>query len=74
MTYKEFVSWCNDRACDGRWGFRNAKACCDIIIIVQAAPFWKRKKVWQAYEPDVVKKIVNPANELIAKADSNDDR
>lgn len=74
MTYKEFVSWCNDRACDGRWGFRKAKACCEIISIVQSAPFWKRKKVWQAYEPDVVKKIVNPTNELIAKDDSNDDR
>lgn len=31
MSYKEFFSWCNDRACDGMWSMKTAIICLDII-------------------------------------------
>lgn len=31
MSYKEFFSWCNDRACDGMWSMETAIMCLDII-------------------------------------------
>lgn len=31
MSYKEFFSWCNDRACDGMWDMKTAINCLDII-------------------------------------------
>ena len=31
MTFKEFVEWCNDRACDGCWGMIESMVCMDII-------------------------------------------
>ena len=31
MTYKEFESWCNYRACDGCWSMKEAIICIGII-------------------------------------------
>lgn len=47
MKFKEFVEWCNKRACDGRWGLNTAIWCMDVIRDVRKHPFWKREKVWK---------------------------
>jgi hypothetical protein len=66
MKFKEFVNWCNDRACDGRWGFLTATVCIDIIQAIRKEPFWKREKAWRTkWESQVVYEIVNPINEKI---------
>ena len=65
MTYKEFVQWCNERACDGRWGLLTAMVCIDIIDSMCSTPFWRRKKKWKEYEQLVVTELVNPTNEKI---------
>lgn len=31
MTFKQFVSWCNQRAFDGCWSMITAMACIDLI-------------------------------------------
>lgn len=69
MTYKEFKMWCNERACDGRWGFLTAKVCINAITKVNQSPFWKREKVWQRVnlEHRVVEDFIIPTNELIAE-------
>lgn len=50
MTFKEFVIWCNDRACDGCWGMNEAMICIAIVEGVKNKPFWKRKKEWKKLE------------------------
>lgn len=66
MTFKEFVEWCNMRACDGFWGLGHVVACIDIIEDVRSKPFWKREKYWKNhYENMVVEQIVNPINQRI---------
>ena len=47
MKYKEFVRWCNDRACDGCQGPDFATLCIGIMSEVRSLPFWKREKLWQ---------------------------
>ncbi len=46
MTYKAFVAWCNERACDGCWSMKTAIFCIDVMNRINALPFWKRKKEW----------------------------
>lgn len=65
MTFKEFVEWCNNRACDGCWGIIEAMACIDIISKIRKLPFWKRKKAWKEKEQQVLDEIVNPINRKI---------
>lgn len=66
MTFKEFVSWCNERACDGCWGMITAIVCIDFMKTVKKQPFWKREKFWkQEYEQIVLDEIVNPINKKI---------
>lgn len=68
MTYKEFVKWCNERACDGCWGMITAMTCIDLIRRIKKIPFWKREKYWKAeYEQKVLDEIVNPINKKIAE-------
>lgn len=70
MTFKEFTSWCNERACDGCWGMLTAMTCLDLMATVNKIPFWKREKVWrEQYEKQVLDEIVEPINQkiLIAK-------
>jgi hypothetical protein len=46
MTYEEFNSYCNDRACDGRWGMQEAISCIGMINEVEDSikgKFFKRK-------------------------------
>lgn len=66
MRFKVFVEWCNDRACDGCWDLKSAKACISIIATIRSYPFWKREKVWkQEFEADVLNEIVIPINNKI---------
>lgn len=61
MKFKEFVNWCNERACDGCWGTLTAMACIDSIGEVKKVPFWKREKFWKEnYEQQVLEEIINP--------------
>lgn len=66
MKFKEFVRWCNERACDGCWGMIESMACIDLIKTVREKPFWKREKFWrEEYEQRVLNEIVNPINRMI---------
>ncbi|MBQ7792909.1 MAG: hypothetical protein IJ366_00475 [Clostridia bacterium] len=47
MKYKEFVDWCNERACDGRWDIETAIFCGRVIDFMSSVPFWKRKIIWE---------------------------
>ena len=65
MTFKEFVEWCNDRACDGCWGMIESMVCMDISSNIRKRPFWKRKKAWMEKQQQVLDEIVNPINRKI---------
>lgn len=61
MKFKEFVNWCNQRACDGCWGMLTAMASIDLIQQVRKIHFWRREKFWKEnYEHQVLDEIVNP--------------
>lgn len=65
MTFKDFVSWCNNRACDGCWSMEAAIYCADIVRSIERLPFWKRKKAWLKIKNEVESKIVSPINAKI---------
>lgn len=66
MKYKEFVAWCNERACDGCWGMLESMTCIWVMEEVRKAPFWRREKVWrEQWETKVVNEIVEPTNQKI---------
>jgi hypothetical protein len=53
MTYVEFNSYCNDRACDGQWGIQDALACIGMMNEVEDSArgkFFKRKARESAWE------------------------
>ena len=61
MKFKEFVNWCNKKACDGCWGMLEAIACINLINEIMKIQFWKREKIWKEnYEQQVLKEIINP--------------
>lgn len=66
MRFKEFSNWCNDRACDGCWGMKEAVICSNICQEIYRLPFWKREKAWQdLYEKFITTNIVIPINKKI---------
>lgn len=66
MKFREFVSWCNQRAADGCWGMLEAMVCIDIMEKVKQERFWRREKFWKEnYADDVLKQIVNPIEKKI---------
>lgn len=68
MNFKEYVRWCNDRACDGYWDMLTAMTCIDIIATLKKIPFWNREKVWKnEYENRVLEEIIDPINTKIHK-------
>ena len=68
MTFKQFVKWCNDRACDGCWGYIDAMQCIEVMRDVRTYPFWKREDYWQHhYMHSTVIKIVTQINKKIAE-------
>ena len=48
MTFKDFVEWCNMRACDGIWGRYHAIVAIDVIKDVRKRPFWRQEKYWES--------------------------
>lgn len=73
MTFKEFVAWCNERACDGCWGSNVVMLALDVIPLVNEVPFWKREKVWQKLNAwiGIEEQIVKPLEAKI-KEDLNE--
>lgn len=68
MTFKEFVEWCNDRACDGCWGLKTAMLCIEVIHDVREHPFWKREKAWKNHHMRAtVIEIVSQTNQKITE-------
>lgn len=69
MRFKEFVAWCNERACDGYWGMMQAITCIDILEQIRKKPFWRREKIWREEYRDYVEKcIIKPINQMIEEA------
>lgn len=69
MKYKEFVKWCNDRACDGMWELCETIICIGVMKDVNKKPFWKREKEWERINSDgEIEKIVSETNVLIKQA------
>jgi len=67
MKFKEFVNWCNDRACDGHWSSSTAIFCIDIVCGIRKKPFWSREKEWKKVSELIINGIVNPINERIVE-------
>ena len=66
MTFKEFMVWCNDRACDGLWSLREVMEVLDIVSDVMKTRPWRREKYWKKrYESRVMQQIVIPLNKRI---------
>ena len=65
MTYKEFVSWCNERACDGYWSSSTAIYCIEVMTTIDALPFWKRKKEWLKVKDTIETDVVSVINTKI---------
>lgn len=59
MKYKEFVAWCNQRACDGCWSMETALYCIVIMRKIDSLPFWKREKEWRKIKDEVEKNVVS---------------
>lgn len=72
MKYKEFKDWCNERACDGRWGPNIAIICISIMKYINSYPFWKREKEWMKISEEVEREIINPINQKIEEYKSKD--
>ena len=66
MTFKQFVQWCNERACDGCWGMLEAMQCIEVMRDVRQYPFWKREKMWKHHHMRAfVEEIVEKTNQKI---------
>ena len=66
MTFKQFKAWCNDRACDGCWGYLEAVQCLEVGREIQRYPIWKREKMWKYhYMRSTIEEIVKQTNQLI---------
>ena len=63
MTFKQFKRWCNDRACDGCWGYNDAIYCIDLIQTMMKIPWWKRERVWKKIGLQVLATVVTPINQ-----------
>ena len=57
MSYEEFFNYCEERACDGRWGLEEAVLCLGIIkrmqqIRIYTFMFYDSKKTKKAREAE----------------------
>jgi hypothetical protein len=59
VKYKDFVAWCNQRACDGCWSRGTALYCIGIMRKIDGFPFWKREKEWRKIKDEVEKNVVS---------------
>lgn len=64
MKFKEFLTWCNERACDGEWGASHAVICTNVIRQIKILPFWKRENEWKKWEKDILDCVVTPVNKI----------
>lgn len=64
LKFKDFVDWCNQRACDGYWGLQEAVICIHILEEIKDTPIFKRKKKWLELKP-VANEIVTETNKKI---------
>lgn len=72
MKFREFVGWCNERACDGCWGMIEAITCINIMHEVKEQHFWKREKYWkEKFESKVLNEIVNPIEKILEEMEAN---
>lgn len=72
MKFKEFVNWCNKRACDGCWGMSEAITCINLINEIMKIQFWKREKFWKEnYEQQVLEEIINPIEKKLEEMKKN---
>lgn len=59
MTYKDFKEHCNERACDGAWGFDEAITCLDIITEIEKVKvkglFFRKRRTTLAKEEAFIK-------------------
>lgn len=65
MKYRQFVDWCNQRACDGRWSYDTAVFCIKIVDCINSLPFWKRKRAWREIRDAVTRDVVSVIDEKI---------
>ena len=65
MKFKDFVKWCNERACDGCWSMGTAIFCINIMDGINNLPFWKRKKEWEKIKDTVETEVVSVINAKI---------
>ena len=65
MTFRQFQKWCNDRACDGCWGYQEALLCIDVMSQIRRLPFWKRERVWKQIEGRMMLEVIGPTNQKI---------
>ena len=73
MKFKEFVAWCNERACDGCWGMNTAASCIEVMNEVRKQKKKKREKVWQEkYADFYTKNIVEVINNKIKEMYGNE--
>ena len=58
ISYDKFREWCNMRACDGRWGIRQALCGVEILEEMRHVSFWKRRRIWrERYEQQALSVI-----------------
>lgn len=66
MTFKQFVQWYNERACDGYWGIYTALQCIEVMKDVKSQPLWQREKYWKHhYMHSTVIEMVEKTNQWI---------
>ena len=65
MTFKQFEQWCNERSCDGCWGYEEASLCIEVIATLRKIPFWRRGKVWKKIKTRMEYEVINPTNRKI---------
>lgn len=47
ITYKEFKTWCNERAQDGEWGHIIGMQSITILDKMKRVRFWRKNRVWR---------------------------
>lgn len=73
MKYKEFNYWCNQRAADGCWGFKEAITCVEACSVFSNIPRWKREKAWKEYEHrGSLEQIVTETDKIIKMMNNKD--
>lgn len=65
MNWKQFQKWCNERACDGCWGFREAMSCIDVMKMMRQLPVWKREREWKKIQHRMMVEVITPTNKKI---------